>query len=230
MADKTAKNIMHEVAYRLKRPVEKIGNIVVNGAVYLWTKRHFDFRVKGLENLPERSAIIVPNHCHKYDGLLIKPLIRFKGNKTIHFLVQGGKVYNKFKPILWFAGDIPVGVDAGSSKKAVFDRVNTYLLRTDALIGIFSEGPTKNLIDENGNMPPLEEREHYRGAAHFSIRTRAPIIPTGVYSDAVEIDNKGRQRYYLNIGEPIYPGTLKKKDLTARVKEQVCMLARTARD
>lgn len=249
------------IAYWLKRAIEKPANKIVCGAIYLRFRKYFEPKIKGLENLPDESAIIVPNHCIMIDGPALGSVISMRRHKLAHFWIQKEQVYSKRKALLWSIGAIPLEVDSRSTKKAVLKRTYEHLEYDNDYIAIFSEGPTKDLIDEGGRIVPIEQRAHSSSAAHLSVCANVPspipIIPVGLRSnDEIEretwkygikneggaleyignyVKQNGRAPYYFNFGKPIFPNkNLGKKeaiiDLTARVKDEVCRLARTARD
>jgi 1-acyl-sn-glycerol-3-phosphate acyltransferase len=219
--------------YWLKRAVERTACLALELKLIPRINKYFNVQINGLENLPKKPAIIVPNHCMMVDGAITKMKILSHTNRIIHYWVQKEGVYEKLenKVVLWSAGDIPVKVDGRSDNSSVFERTRQYLEWTDNdLIGVFSEGPSMKLIDKEGNMIPIEERRHYPGAAWAAIVNGAPIIPMGIRSsEVIEIEarkyhqsNKkgalqfikeytqahGKQPYYINIGKPIYPPIL----------------------
>ena len=215
---------MKQINYYLKRPIEKIC-YGLSKIIYRYNaKKYFDFIVKGDEHLLEESAIIVPNHCICFDGGLITANIK----KQIHHLVQYENVYNsKLRRFWWSTGQIPVKVDKRSSNKAVLKRSENYLKKTKDYIGIFSEGPTKELIDEKGKPIKIKDRKHYHSASLLAIKNKKKIIPIGIsvpegideilwsfgtwgfskidYLKERAIKNKKKIPYCINIGSPISP-------------------------
>jgi 1-acyl-sn-glycerol-3-phosphate acyltransferase len=190
------------------------------------------------------GAIIVPNHEIGIDGLILAYALSEDVKKQTHFLVQNEGVYSgKYQMMLWATGQIPVNVDNRSKNKTVMKRVEDYLEYSQDLIGIFSEGPTKNLI-QDGKLIAIGQRKHELGAAHFSIRKNKPIIPIAVrvpsevqdklvefgakgYQDKLSwvkeyTQSHGRIPYIINIGTAIKGEN--KNELTQRVKEQLIYL------
>ena len=158
--------------YHLKRPIEKIF-YGLSKIIYGYNARKYlDFIVKGEENLPEESAIIVPNHCICFDGGLITTNIK----KQIHYFVQYENVYDsKFKIFWWLTGQIPVKVDTVFNRVAS-KRSKDYLGRTEDYIGIFSEGPTKDLIDEGGKPIEIKDRIHHPSASSLAAKNNKKTI------------------------------------------------------
>ncbi len=233
---------MSRLNYYLKRPIEKFA---FNRGKRIFEKligNYLDIRTLNADTLQEsRGAIIVPNHEIGIDGGVLAYALSEDAKKQTHFLVQNEGVYSgKYQVMLWASGQIPVNVDNKSRNKIVMKRVEDYLQYSPDLIGIFSEGPTKNLI-QNGTMLDIKERKHEVGAAHFSIRKNKPIVPLSVrvpdevrsklmefgavgYEDKLSWVNqytqlKGKIPYVINIGLP-QNGT-NKTELTQRVKEQL---------
>ena len=216
--------------YPLKRAIEKFGHkTIIPWFIANTTRKYFDIQFKGLENLPETSAIMTPNHCINIDGIIVKSNLTKETNRLYHFWIQDEGVYSrswKRKAFLWAMGEIPVKVDARSSNRAVLRRTYEHFDRNNDIIGIFSEGPSKDLI-KNGKVIPLEDRVHFTGAANLSIGKVVPIVPVGITSSKeaerltwsqeanAETNGKsfvkdyvkenGKIPYRINIGKPIHP-------------------------
>ena len=211
--------------------------------------KYFDFNIKGLENIPKKSAIIVPNHCIGIDGILLS----IKIPKQIHFLIKYEGVYNsKLKIPCWMTGGIPVKVDKRSSNKAVLKRTSEYLKKSNDLCGIFSGGPSNELINEKTmEIIPLGQRDHYDGAAGIAIKRGVDIVPIGlrvaedISKKLWSFKDKSKENrmymkeykkrggkgitYHINIGKPISPegyNPKRKEELTKIVKKEICKLAK----
>ncbi len=230
---------MAKINYYLKRPIE---NFSANFAArYFGSKRenYFDTQISGLENLPNGSAIIVPNHCIGIDGITLANLIP----KRIHFFVQNEGLYSRnllMEFSCWACGLIPVNVDNLNSNRVALTRAKDYLDCSSDFVGIFSEGPTKRLDKTKS----LRERDHYPSASHLSIKTNKPIIPIAIktisdveenlwefgslkkFEWAKDYSNKnGLIPYIFKIGRPIFPSKeINKKELTQQVKEEIIRL------
>jgi 1-acyl-sn-glycerol-3-phosphate acyltransferase len=214
---------------------------------------YFDYKLKGTDNLPEGPAILVPNHCMMSDGLFLnQQVFRSKRNKLTHFFVQNG-VYDKLKPYFWAKGQIPVRVDKRSPGLAVLKRTKEYIDWTTDYLGIFAEGPTKDLVDKKTHrIVPINEREHSNGAAFTAVKNQVPIVPVGIRSnDFVETETwkytlskfwqalwalhkhvwkNGKAPYYINFGNPIYPDKLEDSATRKQEKTAIRDLAQRVRE
>lgn len=216
--------------YPMKRVIEKFGNKFILPLIRNKTRKCFDVQIQNLDNLPETSGIIAPNHCVSVDGIIIKSNLGYESKRLFHFWIQDEGVYSrtwKRKAFLWSMGEIPVKVDARSSNKAVLKRTYEHTSRDNDIIGIFPEGPAKDLIDTEGKVIPLEERVHFTGPANIAVKAEVPIIPIGITSsEEVErltwdkrtdaetagknftkqyVAENGKIPYRINIGKPIHP-------------------------
>jgi len=217
---------------------------------------HLDFRISGLENLTKDSAILVPNHEIGPDSILlasqlsprihylvdnsIADLKRLDPNLSPYARAKKALIFTEMKALLWAVGQIPVGLDKGSSGKKVITRVGEYLMMNNGHIGIFSEGPAKNLMRE-GLPIPVQERAHQPGAAYFATKYNRPIIPIALatteemvakfwhfpYAQKEElvaqakeyIARRGKIPYVIEIGEPIFCPD--RKILAERVRAKI---------
>jgi len=131
------------------------------------SRMFFNFKIIGKENLPKESAILVANHCTPMDGFLVSSMIF----NQIHFFIQyEGIYYTRVGKFLKYSGEIFVKVkeaNMGAMKKSRY-----VLTKTNDYIGIFPEGPMKD-------MGKLETP--YGGAAYLSKLTGKDIIPIGIF-------------------------------------------------
>jgi len=139
------------------------------------------------DRLPEGGAILCPNHTRLSDplfvvfalGLRIKPQVMAKAE------------LRKVPFIGWILGKIGVFyVDRGKPDVRAVKRALTCLKEGEKLL-LFPEG-TRSKTNEMG--------EARTGAAMFSVRTGAPIVP--VY---IPPDKKWFRRTPVVFGEPFYP-------------------------
>jgi len=229
-----------------------------------YLKDFIEYRVFGESNLPKGSAIIVPNHEMGTDSVMLTVPI----GRQIHYLADSnlgnlgplklnelsfGEIKRRvraaqLKGLLWALGQVPVGVDRRSSNKQVVERVGHYLTKTNDYVGIFAEGPAKNLA-KNGVIISLEERPHNGGAAHFAVKYQKPIVPVAIATlDEVAqelwefpfgrreekmvfvkkfVEERGKIPYVIQIGEPILRKD--KEELTQEVKKRICSMYNEAK-
>ena len=218
---------------------------------------NLDFRISGLENLTSESAILVPNHEIGPDSILLASQLP----QRVHYLVDNSiadlkkldpslssyermrraLVFTEMKALFWILGQIPIGIDKGSSGKIVIKRVGEYLEVNNGHIGIFSEGPAKSLVKDNRPIP-VQERVHQPGAAYFATKYNRPIIPIAIattgeivnlfwefpYTKKEEmlklaeeyIRRNGKIPYIVKIGKPLFCSDRKK--LTELTRSAVC--------
>jgi 1-acyl-sn-glycerol-3-phosphate acyltransferase len=238
---------MARINYYLKRPIELVCQGLVLSYIGFKTRKYLDISVKGIENLPECSSIIAPNHCIGIDSMLVARAIP----RFMNYLIQSEGNYGAIGK--WAVGGILVNVDKRSTNSLVLRRVRDYLSHNGNIIGIFPEGPTKNLYSPDGRPLPLEKREHYSGAVHFALSNGVPIVPIGV-STCEDVAEKlwevggdfgrylgimreytaknGKIPYRINIGKPIRIEAAEsvsrrnKKELTEIVRQEIIRLAR----
>ena len=138
-------------------------------------------KIKGKENIPDNGPfIIVSNHEHLVDPLLILYPILRKLNKKVHFLSS---------PRWWFLGETICRQWAGCIP--LFDRKQAYneskeLINSGEIVAIFPEGgigKTKN---------------PRTGAVRLAIETKMPILPVGLKSSYIPFNST------LTIGKPVY--------------------------
>ncbi len=142
-------------------------------------------KIKGINNIPKKTPfIIVSNHEHLIDPLLIiYPILR-KLNKKIHFIAS---------PRWWFLGETICRQWAGCIP--LFDSEQAYkeakeLINSNEIVGIFPEGGTRRTKNPK------------TGAIRLTLETNTPILPLGIKSSYVPFTST------VNVGKIIH---LKKK-------------------
>lgn len=228
------------------------------------TRPFLEVKISGLENLTGESAILVPNHEIGPDSILLASQLP----QRVHYLVDNSiadlkkldpnlnsyerakkaVIFTEMKALFWILGQIPVGIDKGSSGKNVIKRVGEYLVANNGHIGIFSEGPAKNLV-QNGLPLPVQKREHQPGAAYFATKYNRPIIPIALatteemvsqfwhfpYTRKEEmltlaeeyIARRGKIPYIIDIGTPLFNPD--RKVLVERVRSRICEMYAAAK-
>ncbi len=123
-------------------------------------------KIKGKQNIPTRgNFIIISNHFHLIDPLLIiYPMLK-KLNKKIHFLA---------KPSWWFLGETFCRKYAGCiplfDSKQAYNEIKEYI-KKGKIIGIFPQGDYKK-----GN------NTFKTGVIRLALETNTPILPIGIKS------------------------------------------------
>jgi 1-acyl-sn-glycerol-3-phosphate acyltransferase len=130
-------------------------------------RRHFAFRVSGLEHLPEQGAYIVAaNHANYLDGVVLALALPRK----ISFLVMP-RVYRATPLHPYFhrhIGSIPVSLarpDPGAIRRAL------RVLEQGSVVGIFPEGP----FSRHGRLVRGQP-----GVALVALRSGVPVVPAAI--------------------------------------------------
>ena len=130
-------------------------------------RRHFAFRVSGLEHLPEGGAYIVAaNHANYLDGVVLATALPRK----ISFLVMP-RVYRATPLHPYFhdhIGSIPVSLarpDPGAIRRAL------RVLEQGGVVGIFPEGP----FSRHGRLVRGQP-----GVALVALRSGVPVVPAAI--------------------------------------------------
>jgi 1-acyl-sn-glycerol-3-phosphate acyltransferase len=130
-------------------------------------RRFFDFRVSGLEHVPERGPYIVAaNHANYLDGVVLGAALPRK----ISFLVMP-RVYRATPLHPYFhdhVGSIPVSLarpDPGAIRRAL------RILEQGGVVGIFPEGP----FSLHGTLVRGQP-----GVALVALRAGVPVVPAAI--------------------------------------------------
>ena len=139
-------------------------------------------KIKGKQNIPKQgNFIIISNHAHLIDPLLITYISLKRLNKKIHFLA---------KPSWWFLGETFCRKWAGCiplfNSKQAYSEIKEYL-KSGKIIAIFPQGDYKN---GNNNFKT--------GVVRLALETNTPILPIGIKSSYTPFGSA------LNIGKLIH--------------------------
>jgi 1-acyl-sn-glycerol-3-phosphate acyltransferase len=187
-------------------------------------RRLFDFRVSGLEHLPQHGPYLVAaNHVNYLDGVVLAAALP----RPIVFLVMP-RVYRATPLHPYFhdsIGSIPIsldGPDHGAIRRAL------RALEAGEVVGIFPEGP----FGKTGQLV----RGH-SGVALIALRSGVPVVPaaiTGTFQALV-----GRRAYVprrvplaVRFGAPLRFGARGRRpqhareDVAGRVMDEIAALLR----
>lgn len=144
-------------------------------------------RAVGRENIPEGAALICPNHTKASDPFFV--VFAFKRRHVMRAMAKAEVM--RLPVIGWLLGKAGVfGVDRGAADINAVKTALRFLKQGDKLL-MFPEGTR---VEEGENV------EAKTGAAMFSVRTGAPIVP--VYIPA-------KKRWFrpttVVIGQPFTP-------------------------
>ncbi|WP_223066614.1 lysophospholipid acyltransferase family protein [Paenibacillus caui] len=144
--------------------IYKIGRFIVR-VVY---KLLFRIEGEGLQNIPSEGGVLLcSNHISNFDpptvGLLLKRKVHFMAKAELFDVPVLGMLFKAL-------GAYPVK-RGGVSKESI--KMTLTLLRTGNVIGIFPEGTRKAAADVAAK----------KGAASFSLRSGAVVIPVAIIGD-----------------------------------------------
>lgn len=161
---------------------------IIRGLAKIIFKLCFQFKVEGLDNIPQKTNfIIVANHTSFLDPLIVQAAVPRK----IHCLVLKGLYYSfAMRIFLKLEETFPVG---SSSKRAI------RYLKQNKIIGLFPEGR----ISRDGQL-----KEFRRGVALLALKTGRPVVPCAIFGafEALPFGAKfpKLRPLKLRIGKPIY--------------------------
>ena len=174
----------------MKRFFKSIVKFIVRGAIYLWCKIYYRFKIVGLENIPKSGALIFAGNHRSY---LDPPLIVATAKRDMRFIAKEELKENPFLRFLgWVFESIMVkrnDKDVGPIKEAL------KTLKEGNCIALFPEGT------RNG----LEKGEKAKdGVAFFAVRSGAKVIPCGIKGG-----EKGNRKVTITYGKPLDYSSLK---------------------
>ncbi|MCX7845533.1 MAG: 1-acyl-sn-glycerol-3-phosphate acyltransferase [Dictyoglomaceae bacterium] len=155
----------------------------------------WDYRVYGIENLPEPPYLITANHLSLLDPILIGAIYNFR----LYYLAK--EELFKFpltRPILKWLG--AVNVDRKEFKKESWKKIKELIEKRNILV-IFPEG-TRNVNPERGLL------SFKAGAATLSLQYGLKIVPIGIIGTD-KIWRRGKifprfdHKLIVKIGKPI---------------------------
>jgi NTE family protein len=159
----------------------------------------FTWRITGLENIPERGAVLLAsNHISMFDPLVIASVADLRGRR-IRFMAMA-ELFRKPVPRWFFRslGHIPVERRSDTARSSLTSALTT--LGWGECLGIFPEG---------GLSRDLEPRAGQTGAARLARWSRAPVVPIGLWGTQRVVapghtsSYRPRLPIHVSIGEPL---------------------------
>jgi long-chain acyl-CoA synthetase len=143
---------------------------VLSRIIYLFSLDRFEFKVRGLENLPERGPyLLCSNHQSYLDPLLLAAALPWKVFRN-SFAVGTSEIFGQGF-MRWLARQLRVVVLDPDANLVPAMRAGAFGLNHGRVLFLYPEGERTN----DGNL-----RVFRKGAAILSIHTRAPIVPIAV--------------------------------------------------
>lgn len=178
---------------------------IVRALSYPFLALIFPTKVIGKENFIHEKAVICCNHYSSFDSILIASKLMKSGCRCV-----GKEEAFKSKFGGWFLkkmGGIPI--KRGESDLVAYRKILN-VLKSGRQLLIFPEG-TRNHLDK------ADIASFHTGAALFSIKSNAPIVPILFYKKP-----KPFKRNYLIVGKPFSLeqfATMPPKELKAKATE-----------
>lgn len=157
---------------------------IIKGAMYLYYKVVYRFKVVGKGNIPKKGPIII---CANHKSFLDPPLLEITCGRYARFLAKEELTKNKFLAFLGFVFDAILVKKDSKEVKALKESLQT--LKKEQCLVLFPEG-TRNGLAKGEKVKD--------GAAFFALRTKTSVVPAGI-SGGEKPFRKMRVAY----GEPI---------------------------
>jgi len=176
---------------RIRKNALRFWYAIARALVRAFIFAFFSLEVEGLENIPDRSGVIVAGNHSSYMDV---PIIGAVCSRQVHFM--GKKSLFKFAPlrILFKSlGSFPVDREK-IDRKALSTALEC--LKCGEVLGIFPQG-TRGEVSDNGK----------EGVSWLSLRSSCPIVPVGIRgtSGIFPWGFLSRRKVLVRFGSPIYP-------------------------
>lgn len=150
----------------MKEFFKKIGRLIVRSAIYAYCKVVHRAKIIGTENIPKNEPLI---YCGNHRNYLDPPLMVATAKRHVRFMAKEELRKN---PFFAFLGVIFDGIYVKRDAKDV-TALKTALkaLKDGECIALFPEG-TRNGLEKGEKVKD--------GAAFFTVRTGAKVIPVGI--------------------------------------------------
>ena len=150
--------------------VAEIFFFVLSRFIYMFSRDRFDFKVRGLENLPaEGPYLLCSNHQSYIDPLLLASTLPWRIFRNA-FAVGTSEIFGAGF-MRWLARRLRVVVLDPDANLVPAMRAGAFGLNHGRILILYPEGERTN----DGNL-----RIFRKGAAILSVHTRAPIVPIAI--------------------------------------------------
>lgn len=189
----------------MKNILKGISRGIVKGAIYVYCKIVYRFKVIGKENIPKEGAAII---CGNHRTYLDPPLIEITCGRYARFLAKEELTKNKFLALLGIVFDAILVKRDSKEVKALKESLQT--LKNGDCLALFPEG-TRNGLEKGEKVKD--------GAAFFALRSGSPVIPCGIKGG-----KKGNRKVTITYGKPLdfseYKGS-KDKEILDKVTDEI---------
>ena len=150
-------------------PRNRVMRLFLKASIGLAAKSLTHMEIFGRENVPDEGPlIVVANHFHFFDAVILILSTPWPLEFLADFQMPNVPMALKIFPSLYQTYDVAQGTPNMEALRA-----SEAILAQDGVLGIFPEGRV--------HAPPL--RGALPGAAFLALRTGAPILPMGIFSD-----------------------------------------------
>lgn len=189
----------------MREILKKISRGIVKGAIFIYCKIVYRFKVVGKDNIPKNGQVII---CANHKSFLDPPLIEITCGRYARFLAKEELTKNKFLALLGIVFDAILVKRDSKEVKALKESLQT--LKNEQCLVLFPEG-TRNGLEKGEKVKD--------GAAFFALRTGAPVIPAGIKGG-----EKKNRKVTITYGKPLdfseYKGS-KDKEILDKVTEEI---------
>ncbi len=199
----------------MKNVLKSICRGIVKGAIYIYCKIVYRFKVIGKENIPKKEAVII---CGNHRSFLDPPLIEITCGRYTRFLAKEELTKNKFLAFLGIVFDAILVKRDSKEVKALKESLQT--LKNGDCLALFPEG-TRNGLEKGETVKD--------GAAFFAVRSGAKVLPCGIKGG-----EKGNRKVIITYGKPLdfseFKGNKDKEVLdkvTNQIMENIISLTKT---
>lgn len=189
----------------MKNFFKLIGRGIVKGAIYIYCKIVYRFKVIGKENIPKKGAIII---CGNHKSFLDPPLIEITCGRYARFLAKEELTKNPFFKLLGIVFDAILVKKDSKEIKALKESLQT--LKNGYCLALFPEG-TRNGLAKGEKVKD--------GAAFFALKTGTDVIPVGI-SGGDKPFKKVKIKYGKQIDLSKYRELYKNKDTEKQALEE----------
>lgn len=189
----------------MKQFFKKIARVIVRSAIYAYCKLVHRAEIIGTENIPKDEPLI---YCGNHRNYLDPPLMVVTAKRHVRFMAKEELRKN---PFFAFLGIIFDGIYVKRDAKDV-SALKTALkaLKDGECIALFPEG-TRNGLEKGEKVKD--------GAAFFTVRTGAKVIPVGISGGI-----KKFEKVTIKYGKPLdfsqYKNS-KDKEILDKITEEI---------
>ena len=168
----------------MKEFFKKIARGIVKGAIYIYCKIVYRFKVVGKENIPKKGQVII---CGNHKSFLDPPLIEVTCGRYTRFLAKEELTKSKFLAVLGKVFDAILVKKDSKEINAIKESLKT--LKNGDCLALFPEG-TRNGLAKGESVKD--------GAAFFAVRSGAKVVPCGIKGG-----EKGNRKVTITYGKPL---------------------------